>query len=133
MSPGRAAAAYRSDIGQVLLVLGLLGVVITSTLLALNWAAYEDRSDTELGLLVGSLVAIAIGGGYLRSVRLALLHALSGVLLAATFLAVTSLTAWYRSAHFFPPRSRVLLECALAGVIGAGLAVLWLRRARERG
>jgi hypothetical protein len=128
VSPAVPAADSRTAIGQGLLLLGLFGVLITIVFLALNWAAYEDRSDTELALLLVSLLVIATGGWCTRSARLALWHALVGVLLAALFLAITSLIAWYRSTHFFPPRSRLLLESALAAALVSGIAVLLLHR-----
>jgi hypothetical protein len=71
-----------SELSRGLLVLGMLGLAGSAALLALDWAAFEDRSNPGTLALLGSLLLLASGGWIGRCPRAAAFHALAGVLLA---------------------------------------------------
>jgi hypothetical protein len=116
------------ELARGLMLLGLLGVALSAVLMALDWAAFEDRSDPETLALTGSLVLLALGGWLARAPRAALQHALAGALLAGSFLTLACLFARYRNPHFFPRRSGILLELAALGSALAALALYLLNR-----
>ena len=118
-----------SELSRGLLVLGMLGLAGSAALLALDWAAFEDRSNPGTLALLGSLLLLASGGWIGRCPRAAAFHALAGVLLAGAFLTLTCLITRYRNPHFFPRRSRTLLELAAAGSLISSLGLYWLIRA----
>jgi hypothetical protein len=111
-----------AELARGLLLLGMLGLAASAALLALDWTAFEDRSNPETLALLGSLLLLALGGWSGRCPRAAAFHALAGVLLAGAFLTFACLIARYRNPHFFPGRSRTLLElaagCSLISSVG---------------
>jgi hypothetical protein len=111
------------EFARGLMLLGLFGLAVSAVLLALDWAAFEDRSNTETLALCGSVALLVLGGWLERSPGAALQHALAGVFLAGVFVALACLIDRHRNPHFFPRRSLILLE--LAGLAG-GLAALGL-------
>jgi hypothetical protein len=116
------------ELSRGLLLLGMLGLACSAALLALDWTAFEDRSNPETLALLGSLVLLALGGWIGRCPRAAAFHALAGVLLAGAFLTFACLIARYRNPHFFPRRSRTLLELAAIGSLISSLGLYWLIR-----
>ena len=122
----------RLGLAQGLMLLGLLGLALSAVLLALDWAAFEDRSNAETLALCGSVALVALGGWLARSPRLALEHALGGVLIAGAFLTLAYLFARFRNPHFFPRRSQVLLELAAVASLLAAVGLYLLRRLSER-
>ena len=114
------------------MLLGLLGLALSAVLLALDWAAFEDRSSTQTLVLCAGLATLALGGYLARSPRAAAQHLLAGILIAGTFLTITCLVVRYRNPHFFPSRSRTLLQIAPAlSLLSAIVLYLLSRGARD--
>jgi len=116
------------ELARGLMLLGLFGLAVSAAALALNWEAFEDRSNTETAALGGGLVFLALGGWLGRCPRAAVQHGLAGALLAGVFLTLACLFSRYRNPHFFPGRSRILLELAALGSVIAALALYLLNR-----
>jgi len=117
-----------TQLSRGLLVAGMLALAFSVALLALDWAAFEDRSNTQTTVLLGSLVLLVLGGWVGRCPRAAAFHALAGVLLAGAFLTLACLIARYRNPHFFPQRSRTLLEVAALSSLVSSVALYLLVR-----
>jgi hypothetical protein len=116
------------ELARGLLLLGLFALALSAAALALDWAAFEDRSNTATAALGGSLVLLALGGWLGRCPRAAVQHALAGALLAGVFLTLACLFSRYRNPHFFPGRSRTLLELAALVSVLAALALYLVNR-----
>jgi hypothetical protein len=124
--------AARDTAGRALVLLGTAGIVLDTVLLALDWIAFDDRSNTEVALLAAGIVAVLAGGWALRSARAALMALSTAVLLAALFLSAAAFFEWLRSGYFFAARSRWLLRGALGALLAAA-AVLAADRFQRRG
>jgi hypothetical protein len=110
------------------MLLGLFALAVSAAALALDWEAFEDRSNTATAALGGSFVLMALGGWLGRCPRAAVQHALAGALLAGVFLTLACLFSRYRNPHFFPGRSRTLLELAALVSVLAALALYLVNR-----
>lgn len=122
-------SATAHELAPVLLLVGLTGLVLSVVLLALDWAAFEDRSNPETLALCVSVGALVLGGWWGRDPRAAAQHVLAGLMLSGAFLTLACLVARFRTPHFFPTRSRTLLEVSVAGCLISAVLLYRLARA----
>ncbi|HEX4389252.1 MAG TPA: hypothetical protein VH109_11560 [Steroidobacteraceae bacterium] len=120
--------ATAHELAPVLLLVGLTGLVLSVILLALDWAGFEDRSNPETLALCVSLGALVAGGWFGRDPRAAAQHVLAGLMLSGAFLALACVVARYRTPHFFPTRSRTLLEVSVAGCLVSAVLLYLIAR-----
>ncbi len=126
--------ASRSDAGAGLIFLGAAGISLTLIFLCLDFASFDDRSNTASWLLVASVIAVCLGGVVLRAPGAALTGLATGVFFGALLVFAGAFFAFLKSGYFFPARSRLLLRASLAALVvsGTALAAVAVRRRRER-